>query len=84
MVYDRIPPEDIESVESHVFCEEHGCIKFKDLYGNFVCIVCLVEDRLELEDETFDWVDDYSVQCPDCGNVFQANYSECPDCGRKK
>lgn len=48
MVYDRVPPSDVDPQEEHVYCEEHGCFRIKDLYGNLICVVCLVEDRLEL------------------------------------
>lgn len=81
MVYNRIPPEDAGGSE-HVYCEEHGCWKFKDAYGQFVCVVCLVADRL-FGDE-FEWVDDYSVRCPDCDKIFDGMITECPNCGRKR
>lgn len=46
MVYSRIEPEDTGPQSERVYCEEHGCWKIKDAYGNFICIVCLVEDRI--------------------------------------
>lgn len=44
----KIKDEEVPEGSQHVYCEKHECWFVSDMYGQFICIVCLVEDRLDL------------------------------------
>lgn len=47
-VYEPVEPEEVPRGSERVYCPIHECWLMQDHYGNSVCIVCLVEDRLDL------------------------------------
>lgn len=35
-----------EQTKERFWCEEHNCMLIQDALGDWICVVCLVEDRL--------------------------------------
>lgn len=44
----RVLPGEVEPQSERVYCADHKCWLVQDAYGNWICYVCVVEDRLDL------------------------------------
>lgn len=47
-VYEPVKSEEVPDQSRRVYCPDHECWLIQDAYGNWICVVCLVEDRLNL------------------------------------